>query len=610
MSREITYSLKIGWSGKNDPASMLIGSGLIGTGLLAAGAFSAFYTGTYDDVTADTKGIKVTRGRGNTLDAFNMGELVVTLWDRNGTVPNGKYNPFNQGFVSNRVLNPKAAVSTVNWAHFVSTSTSGGITQATGLAGVPGGFTTALQCTMNAGGTSGGLSLLFANGDAGGVPIAPVSPGDSVWCMGVGRVSAGVSGTTLLLEVRWFDSVGVEISEPTVASVTQTVGTWYSFSGLVIAPAGAAFMGIGLLGFRSATEAQTLQGTGFMCVKSTVALPYADGDTLNGRWFGTPNNSFSYGGSPLYGQLRPMRPCQLTATIGATTYGLFNGWLADGQDNYDWDTQEATYHFVDLYDWLDAEDGPVIASIGPTTTGAAIARILQAMGWPNTLQRLDVGDALLDFSSDGTKSALQLIQDLLTAERGIFFFSGDGYATYQDRHHWSNKTVADFQIQLARGVLPGFDIKSVINRARVTRTDLAGVALGPVQEVIDQLSRAEFGIRAPGNGTIQTPFVSSDLMAYGLAAYIVGTQRDPNNKIWGIEMMEDTVDTIAMVAADIGSWINLQTQGAVGDYTLERIEASGAGGQLHSVKFGLSQRPTNVPLIIGSGLVGTGAFGY
>jgi hypothetical protein len=409
MSRELSYSLKIGWSGRNSTSTLVIGTGKIGTGQIGAGQFNPGYTGPYDDVTGDVKKFTFNRGRDNILDAFREGRMDVTLWDRAGAIPNGKYNPFN------------------------------------------------------------------------------------------------------------------------------TTG-------------------------------------------------------------------------PLYGMIRPMRPCRLDITLGASTVGGFQGWLTDGVDDYDWDKQEATYRFTDLYYWLDGEDGPVIASMGPTTTGAAIFAVLQSIGWPSTLVRLDVGDAILDFSADGTKSALQLIQDLLTAERGIFFFSGDGYATYQDRNHWARQAAYNYQIQLARGVLPGFDIKSVVNRSRVVRTNLAGAVLGVQQQYIDQASRGEFGVR--GKDTIQTPFVKDDNMALNLATYIVSQQKDPNNRIWNIEMMEDILDTQALVGADLGAWINLQTQGAVGDYRLERLEASGGGGLLHSVKWGLSQRPTTVPLIIGSGQIGVGELVY
>ena len=88
-----------------------------------------------------------------------------------------------------------------------------------------------------------------------------------------------------------------------------------------------------------------------------------------------------------------------------------------------------------IADEIEGAARPIIAATGPTTTGAAIGIILDSVGWTEPgMRSLDVGDAIPDFSADGTKTALELIEELLVAERGILFVNGSGVVVYRSRN--------------------------------------------------------------------------------------------------------------------------------------------------------------------------------
>jgi hypothetical protein len=109
--------------------------------------------------------------------------------------------------------------------------------------------------------------------------------------------------------------------------------------------------------------------------------------------------------SPLYGQLEDrLHPVKLTATYNGVTYGRFYGWVR----RFHWEPQGrrgiTQLECVDLFYWLDRAN-PVIAPTGPTTTGAAIGKILDAIGATDAGMRdLDTGDTIPDFFADGTKT--------------------------------------------------------------------------------------------------------------------------------------------------------------------------------------------------------------
>src|SRR6185437_16194450 len=145
-----------------------------------------------------------------------------------------------------------------------------------------------------------------------------------------------------------------------------------------------------------------------------------------------PKNSLS----PLAGRLLPRR-------FGRLSYGwpdglrryfaiyLYRGYIREIQGPQSRQSPYSTLTFIDVMEEMSVLK-PVIASIGPSTTGGAITAILNAVEYPSTLRDIAVGDPLPDFSADGSTDALTLIADLLAAELGEFFIAADGTATYID----------------------------------------------------------------------------------------------------------------------------------------------------------------------------------
>jgi hypothetical protein len=86
---EAEYDIRIAW-GADVTNPFVIGTSLIGDGDEFVGSFNVDFEGTYDDVTLDTEGFDVKRGRDDPLTEMQAGTCALTLFDLDG-----RYNPGN-----------------------------------------------------------------------------------------------------------------------------------------------------------------------------------------------------------------------------------------------------------------------------------------------------------------------------------------------------------------------------------------------------------------------------------------------------------------------------------------------------------------------------------
>jgi len=318
-----------------------------------------------------------------------------------------------------------------------------------------------------------------------------------------------------------------------------------------------------------------------------------------------PKNSLS----PLAGRLLPRR-------FGRLSYGwpdglggyfsiyLYRGYIREIQGPQSRQSPYSTLTFIDVMEEMSVLK-PVIASIGPSTTGGAITAILNAVEYPSTLRDIAVGDPLPDFSADGSTDALTLIADLLAAELGEFFIAADGTATYID--HSGRQTRAG-TISSTNLLAPGVSLDTVVTQATVTRTDSSGNQLGGAQTYQDGPAVNEYNVRVPGNDPLSTPYVSSDQQALDLATRMVTLWKDPRSPIWTLQLNyrpSDQATYQQMLSRDLGDRvaINDPSTGGGGDYTIEGIQHQVDTAALnHVATWTLLERPSGL-FTIGSSLI-------
>lgn len=292
------------------------------------------------------------------------------------------------------------------------------------------------------------------------------------------------------------------------------------------------------------------------------------------------------GGSVLSGKLLPMRPVRVRATFNGTTYGLFRGFIRTIE--HDPVEFTSTILCADLFMWL-SRVNPVVASTS-TTTGGAIGLILDAVGFTEAaLRDLGTGDAVT-FSADGSLSALQLITNLLEAERGAFYVSAGGVATYRDRAAIQATTTVSGTLSAVVGAIPSVDLDRIGNRASVTRTG------GTEQTAYDQDSQATYGwadITA-----IDTAYVASDAAAARLAAYLVAQRSTVTPPMRGVTLKNDSTGNLTQILArDVLERVTVSDASATSsstDFLVQGVmHTVEAGGLWHTWSVALEERVTD-----------------
>lgn len=263
----------------------------------------------------------------------------------------------------------------------------------------------------------------------------------------------------------------------------------------------------------------------------------------------------NYASGPYYGQLLPMVPFRVRATLGSTEYVIFTGWV-DTQDAWVRTDQEGYAEVAttcnDGFELLGNSYFPLAGIEFPLQlTGARIAAILQSgiLGasypvfsggeWPlgtgalGTTTPLDLSTAALDpgqsevqdYTYVGPATAAQAIGDAESSEPGFFFFGGDGTPIFHDRYYRPQATSqATFTDSHNSDEASGFVTYTVattrrttiVNNSRVTRPG------GIDQEYDDTTSQGEFLVRS-GSYTTQ---LTTDDDALAFAEWMVHLKKD------------------------------------------------------------------------------------
>ncbi len=263
-----------------------------------------------------------------------------------------------------------------------------------------------------------------------------------------------------------------------------------------------------------------------------------------------------------------------------------------------------------------------------STTGGRIGQILDGIDfndrtlWQGGIKAdgtrltgaLDTGDTITIGNADGSKSALSLIQDLLEGERGVFYISKDGKATFEERNSRSRRASSSATITTyALTSQPGFEFDQLVNRQAITRqyqSGAAGTSPNTLAPGITQIAQNATSVKLYGvcdGSEIQTEYVASDAQALNLAQFIVNIRSSFVAPV--------TIEMDGGPAAAVTQMLSLELQdrvtvtdanaGTSGDYIVEGIETEiSDGGNGFRVTFTLSDYGIT-PFVFGSSSQGT-----
>lgn len=263
-----------------------------------------------------------------------------------------------------------------------------------------------------------------------------------------------------------------------------------------------------------------------------------------------------------------------------------------------------------------------------STTGGRIGQILDGIdfndrtlwqggitaGGTRLTGALDTGDTITIGNADGSKSALALIQDLLEAERGVFYISKDGKATFEERESRARRTSSSATITTyALTSEPGFEFDQLTNRQAVTRqfqTGAAGSSPNTLSSGTTQIAQNATSVKLYGvcdGQEIQSEYIATDSQALNLAQFIVNIR---SSFVAPVTIEMDGGPTAAvtqMLSLELQDrvTVNDTNAGTSGDYIIEGIETEiSDGGNGFRVTFTLSDYGT-LPFVFGSSTQGT-----
>jgi hypothetical protein len=276
-------------------------------------------------------------------------------------------------------------------------------------------------------------------------------------------------------------------------------------------------------------------------------------------------------GSNLYPYVLPLRQFRISATVGSTSYQLFNGY-----------TTKYTYQFDPgvnaIFVTIEAEDAfrtlsmssleTVATAAYAESSGARITKILTQLGIPNSIRSISAGNTQVADDPDTVRTGLEAVQQVEEAELGAFFIDKNGFYKYFSRQDLqllaggSTKPAIVFNETTGipyEGVQIAFDDEQILNFITVDGELLIGTEVSDATSIQNYFNRTL-------NKT--NSLLITDAEALDQANYLLGGRKDPKVTIDSIDLnvsgMATTSRTNLLTNPSFGTNTNNWTSAQVG----------------------------------------------
>ena len=302
--------------------------------------------------------------------------------------------------------------------------------------------------------------------------------------------------------------------------------------------------------------------------QATIRINDPDGD-----W--NPQNT----SSPYYGLLQPLRKIQASAIYGATTYGLFGGYITEYRYTYP-TGQETGYVTFICYDafrlMYNSNVTTVTGGTAGQTTAQRVQSILTMIAWPPAFTSIGTGATTCVVDPGTTRTVLEAIQTAEFTEQGAFYIDENGVATFKGRQFVYDAQAASPTVFNQTGGISyagitfALDDKTIVNKATVTRIG------GTAQTYSDATSIAQYFTRSI---TATDMLMQTDPVALSLATAYVDSRKETSIRIETItlDLMTPSYSTgiTAALSLDFFNTVDITNEQPGGSTIQKKLQVQG-----------------------------------
>jgi hypothetical protein len=140
---------------------------------------------------------------------------------------------------------------------------------------------------------------------------------------------------------------------------------------------------------------------------------------------------------PYFGLLSPMRKVQITATWNTETYPIFSGFITGYTTTTPKFTGDIVYTTITAVDAFrlaqNAQISTVTDSGAGQLSGTRVNKILDEIGWPDSMRDVDAGQTTLQADPGSVRTALEALLTVELSEYGSLYVDANGEFVFQDR---------------------------------------------------------------------------------------------------------------------------------------------------------------------------------
>jgi hypothetical protein len=289
----------------------------------------------------------------------------------------------------------------------------------------------------------------------------------------------------------------------------------------------------------------------------------------------------------------PMRPLRVRSVAdggGSIDAGLSYAFIRSA--SYDPETGRCVIQAEDLLLWMSRIKAPLIGTVAGVTSADAIGLLLDSFGWTDPAMRdLSATPALtgITFGSDGTKTLLQLMSEILEAEQGRIFVDGNGVFHFEDRYARDRRRTASYSFDAElTAVSSRASVDDIANSVTVTGADNIPATRQDLQSVRD------YGQADAAN--ITSNYLADSVSSGSLAALLLKRLKDPRPPQLATIDNQDASTLRAQLQIELQDLVTISGT----DCYVERVEHTlNAGGVYHQTKLLVTEAPAETGFEIG-----------